>query len=67
MFFSPHDDEKRRKSIEEYYDQKISENYVFNFVDEIISYCRDDVSLLLQGLGNISSFTKKSYLSNIEN
>ena len=49
MFFSPNDDEKRRESIQEYHDQRVSENYIFNFVNEIISYCRDDVSLLLQG------------------
>ena len=39
----------RKQEFESWYDEKVSQRYIFNFQDEILTYCQSDVRLLKQG------------------
>ena len=39
----------RKNEFETWYDEKVSERYIFNFQHELLTYCQSDVTLLKQG------------------
>ena len=39
----------RKEEFLKWYDEKVSQRYVFNFQDELLAYCQSDVRLLKQG------------------
>ena len=39
----------RKDEFHEWYDEKVSERYIFNFQHELLTYCQSDVRLLKQG------------------
>lgn len=42
-------DSKKREKFMTWYRQKVSENTVFDFQEELLKYCKSDVKLLKEG------------------
>lgn len=40
---------QRKEEFNQWYDEKVSERYIFNFQHEMLTYCQSDVRLLKQG------------------
>ena len=40
---------QRKEEFNQWYDEKVSERYIFNFQHELLTYCQSDVRLLKQG------------------
>ena len=39
----------RKEEFESWYNEKVSQRYIFNFQDELLTYCQSDVRLLKEG------------------
>ena len=39
----------RKEEFLTWYDEKVSKRYIFNFQEELLSYCQSDVRILTQG------------------
>ena len=48
-FISNNDDERKIESIEQFYNEKVAQNYTYNLCSELVRYCQDDVNVLLMG------------------
>ena len=40
---------QRKEEFDKWYNEKVSERYIFNFQHELLTYCQSDVRLLKQG------------------
>ena len=56
----------RKEEFLKWYDEKVSQRYVFNFQDELLAYCQSDVRLLKQGCMTFQSIQRHCRLQSDE-